>query len=166
VPGLIEPVELLEKGPDGTLHPYHLADEGDERIALRDGSFESDVPLEALAATFGATFTIVSQVQPSKRRPSTLLLSLSLNTAAMPLRPQPVPQLTQPPTPPPPPSTSSPNLLPQPPPPMFRRSTHTSPPSMLTCRAAPDAPLAGATARARGVVASCSVRSGAPLDLT
>lgn len=62
VPGLIEPVELLEKGPDGTLRPYHMADEGDERIAMRDGSFESDVPLEALAATFGATFTIVSQV--------------------------------------------------------------------------------------------------------
>ena len=31
---------------------------------FRDGSFESDVPLEALAATFGATFTIVSQVNP------------------------------------------------------------------------------------------------------
>ena len=41
-----------------------MADEGDERIAMRDGSFESDVPLEALAATFGATFTIVSQVNP------------------------------------------------------------------------------------------------------
>ena len=64
IPGLIEPVVLLEKGPDGALRPYHLADEGDERIAMRDGSFESDVPLEALAATFGATFTIVSQVNP------------------------------------------------------------------------------------------------------
>lgn len=41
-----------------------MADEGDERIAMRDGSFESDVPLEALAATFGATFTVVSQVNP------------------------------------------------------------------------------------------------------
>ena len=46
------------------LRPYHMADAGDERIRLRDGSFESDVPLEALAATFGATFTIVSQVNP------------------------------------------------------------------------------------------------------
>lgn len=34
------------------------------RIVLRDGSFEADVPLEALAATFGATFSIVSQTNP------------------------------------------------------------------------------------------------------
>ena len=69
VPMLIEPVELLEKSPDGTLRPYHPAETGPdgaegERIRMRDGSFESDVPLEALAATFGATFTIVSQVNP------------------------------------------------------------------------------------------------------
>ena len=64
VPGLIEPVELLEKGPDGKLRPYHMPDQADGRIVLRDGSFESDVPLGALAATFGATFTIVSQVNP------------------------------------------------------------------------------------------------------
>ena len=64
VPGLIEPVELLEKAADDTLVPYHMADDADERIRMRDGSFESDVPLEALAATFGATFTIVSQVNP------------------------------------------------------------------------------------------------------
>ena len=64
VPGLIDPVELLEKGPDGKLRPYHLPGEDGERIKMRDGSFESDVPLEALAATFGATFTVVSQVNP------------------------------------------------------------------------------------------------------
>ena len=66
VPGLIDPVELLEKDPiDGSLRPYHFPDaDTGARIRLRDGSFESDVPLQALAATFGATFTIVSQTNP------------------------------------------------------------------------------------------------------
>ena len=64
VPGLIEPVTLLEKGADGRLRPYHDPDAEDGRIALRDGSYESDVPLEYLSATFGSTFTIVSQVNP------------------------------------------------------------------------------------------------------
>ena len=66
IPMLIDPVEPMEKGPDGQLRPYHFADadDGQERIRFRDGSFESDVPLEALAAQFGATFTMVSQVNP------------------------------------------------------------------------------------------------------
>ena len=31
---------------------------------MRDGSYESDVPTEYLASTFGSTFSIVSQVNP------------------------------------------------------------------------------------------------------
>ena len=69
VPMVIEPVALLEKGSDGLLRPYHMADDDDGRIVLRDGSFEADVPLEALAATFGATFSIVSQANPHGAHP-------------------------------------------------------------------------------------------------
>ncbi|EOD36332.1 hypothetical protein EMIHUDRAFT_252392 [Emiliania huxleyi CCMP1516] len=58
VPGLIEPVVLLERGPDGALRPLdHL----DARLL---GSFESDVPLKQLLGAFGCCFTIVSQVNP------------------------------------------------------------------------------------------------------
>mmetsp|Transcript_15090 Transcript_15090/g.50084 ORF Transcript_15090/g.50084 Transcript_15090/m.50084 type:complete len:691 (+) Transcript_15090:876-2948(+) len=64
VPGLIEPVVLLERGPDGALRPFHHLDASDDRITLRDGSFESDVPLKQLLGAFGCCFTIVSQVNP------------------------------------------------------------------------------------------------------
>jgi len=64
LPGLTHPVELLEKKEDGTLRPYHDADDCNDRISMRDGSFERDVPLQQLASLFGVTFTIVSQVNP------------------------------------------------------------------------------------------------------
>jgi len=65
VPGLIEAVTLKEKAPDGTLREYHHLDsDSDDRIRVADGSFESDLPLRELGATFGCPFTIVSQVNP------------------------------------------------------------------------------------------------------
>ena len=42
VPGLIEPVELLEKGPDGLLRPYHLAH--GPRLRLDAASLLETVP--------------------------------------------------------------------------------------------------------------------------
>mmetsp|Transcript_31202 Transcript_31202/g.70098 ORF Transcript_31202/g.70098 Transcript_31202/m.70098 type:complete len:332 (-) Transcript_31202:223-1218(-) len=114
VPMLIEPVALLEKGPDGALYPYEAhtptlglaqpigrsgsdnsllrnasrvsggghgngGDGGDksgesdemlefdiplDNIRMRDGSFESDVPVQAMSELFNCHFTVVSQVNP------------------------------------------------------------------------------------------------------
>ena len=65
VPLLIEPVVLLEKSPiDGKLRKYASPDDDDDCICYRDGSYESDVPIGGISATFGTTFTIVSQVNP------------------------------------------------------------------------------------------------------
>jgi predicted acylesterase/phospholipase RssA len=72
VPGLIEPVTLEEKGPDGTVRPCadHDLDSLDaagagvaaETIRMRDGSFEFDIPKHAICQMFNVHFTIVSQV--------------------------------------------------------------------------------------------------------
>ena len=67
VPGLIKPAHLMEKGPDGTLRPYHAHQSGESsesRVLLRDGSFESDVPIHQVASHFGMSFAIVAQVNP------------------------------------------------------------------------------------------------------
>lgn len=76
VPGLIPPVELEEKGPDGTIrtrtdHGLGGADadaplaQGGcaESIRMRDGSFEFDIPKHAIAQMFNVHFTLVSQVR-------------------------------------------------------------------------------------------------------
>ena len=70
VPGLINPVYLLEKSPDGTMHPYHQPDVSgsgetvESRILLRDGSFEADIPIHQIASKFGMSFAIVAQCNP------------------------------------------------------------------------------------------------------
>lgn len=82
VPMLIEPVPLLEKDPDtGELRPYEVHSprtQGDanthletdtesvslEHICMRDGTFESDVPVQAISELFNCHFCIVSQVNP------------------------------------------------------------------------------------------------------
>jgi len=70
VPCLMPPVQLMEKLPDGTLKPYngvhgHSTDsESLDMIQMRDGSFESDVPVQAMGAFFNAHFSVVSQVNP------------------------------------------------------------------------------------------------------
>eukprot|EP00962_Isochrysis_galbana_P013906 scaffold3952_cov116-Isochrysis_galbana.AAC.10 len=51
-------VHLLRKMPDGTLRPYHDSDiagaeAGSQRIQMRDGSFESDVPLQQARDAIG-----------------------------------------------------------------------------------------------------------------
>jgi len=66
VPGLIDPPQLLQKGPDGTLIPWEALDAEDDAASsrMRDGSFESDLPVHHLAARYGVSFVIVSMVQP------------------------------------------------------------------------------------------------------
>jgi len=72
VPGLIAPVELEEKGADGKVRKWrahdlqHCAVEetAAESIRMRDGSFEQDIPKNAIAQMFNVHFTIVSQVNP------------------------------------------------------------------------------------------------------
>ena len=91
---LIEPVPLLEKDPvTGDLRPYEAhspsaatkadaADSSDasssssdarefnefevplEHIRMRDGTFEGDVPVQAISELFNCHFCIVSQVNP------------------------------------------------------------------------------------------------------
>ncbi|EGE08719.1 lipase [Trichophyton equinum CBS 127.97] len=58
VPGILNPVVLMMKKPDGTLSPYSFGHK------WKDGSLRTDVPLKALDIHFNATFPIVSQVNP------------------------------------------------------------------------------------------------------
>jgi len=70
VPCLIPPVLLMEKGPDGSLKPYQGIQGSDpsgeslDMVQMRDGSFQSDVPVQAMGAFFNSQFNIVSQVNP------------------------------------------------------------------------------------------------------
>lgn len=70
VPCLIPAAQLMEKRPDGTLQPYdgghgHSAEgESFDMVRMRDGSFESDVPVQAVGAFFNSQFSVVSQVNP------------------------------------------------------------------------------------------------------
>ncbi|KAK2743919.1 hypothetical protein FQN57_004542 [Myotisia sp. PD_48] len=58
VPGILNPVVLMMKKPDGTLAPYSFGHK------WKDGSLRTDIPLKALDVHFNATFPIVSQVNP------------------------------------------------------------------------------------------------------
>lgn len=56
VPGILNPVVLMMKKPDGTLAPYSFGHK------WKDGSLRTDIPLKALDIYFNANFPIVSQV--------------------------------------------------------------------------------------------------------
>jgi len=56
--GVMKPSTLLAKAPDGTIGPYESAG-----LLFRDGSFQSDVPVEQLRR-FHATHFLVSQCNP------------------------------------------------------------------------------------------------------
>lgn len=56
VPGILNPVVLMMKNPDGTLAPYSFGHK------WKDGSLRTDIPLKALDVHFNANFSIVSQV--------------------------------------------------------------------------------------------------------
>ncbi|KAK2765328.1 hypothetical protein FQN54_008172 [Arachnomyces sp. PD_36] len=58
VPGILNPVVLMVKKPDGTLGPYSFGHK------WKDGSLRTDIPLKALSLHFNANFSIVSQVNP------------------------------------------------------------------------------------------------------
>ncbi|KAI1952077.1 hypothetical protein LOZ12_004027 [Ophidiomyces ophidiicola] len=56
VPGILHPVVLMKKKPDGTLAAYSFGHK------WKDGSLRTDIPLKALDVHFNASFPIVSQV--------------------------------------------------------------------------------------------------------
>ncbi|CAF9917662.1 MAG: hypothetical protein ALECFALPRED_000310 [Alectoria fallacina] len=58
VPGILNPVVLMMKKPNGTLAPYSFGHK------WKDGSLRTDIPLKALNLHFGVNFSIVSQVNP------------------------------------------------------------------------------------------------------
>ncbi|KAI5295777.1 hypothetical protein KEM52_000279 [Ascosphaera acerosa] len=58
VPGILNPVVLMLKKPDGSLAPYSFGNK------WKDGSLRTDIPLNTLNTHFNVTFPIVSQVNP------------------------------------------------------------------------------------------------------
>ncbi|EKG13919.1 Patatin/Phospholipase A2-related protein [Macrophomina phaseolina MS6] len=58
VPGILNPVVLMKKAPDGSLEPYSFGHK------WKDGSLRTDIPLKALNLHFNVRFSIVSQVNP------------------------------------------------------------------------------------------------------
>ncbi|KFY33995.1 hypothetical protein V494_07148 [Pseudogymnoascus sp. VKM F-4513 (FW-928)] len=58
VPGILNPVVLMTKLPDGTLAPYSFGHK------WKDGSLRTDIPLRALNLHFNVNFSLVSQVNP------------------------------------------------------------------------------------------------------
>lgn len=58
VPGILNPVVLMMKNPDGSLSPYSFGHK------WKDGSLRTDIPLKALNIHFNVNFSIVSQVNP------------------------------------------------------------------------------------------------------
>ncbi|OBT44257.1 hypothetical protein VE00_05427 [Pseudogymnoascus sp. WSF 3629] len=58
VPGILNPVVLMTKLPNGTLAPYSFGHK------WKDGSLRTDVPLRALNLHFNVNFSLVSQVNP------------------------------------------------------------------------------------------------------
>ncbi|KAI1824413.1 lipase [Xylaria intraflava] len=58
VPGILNPVVLMMKTPDGSLVPYSFGHK------WKDGSLRTDIPIKALNLQFNVNFTIVSQVNP------------------------------------------------------------------------------------------------------
>jgi hypothetical protein len=59
IPGVLKPITLMIKQEDGTLVPFYSSG-----LKWRDGSFKTDLPLEALNTCFDVKYTIVSQVNP------------------------------------------------------------------------------------------------------
>ncbi|KAF9906337.1 hypothetical protein EC991_000738 [Linnemannia zychae] len=59
IPGILQPVVLMRKRPDGTLVPFSYGGRG-----FKDGSLRADIPLQALHTHFNVNYTIVSQVNP------------------------------------------------------------------------------------------------------
>ena len=58
VPGIFEPVPVLEKRKDGSIHPWM------DGSRWQDGSLETDVPKQQIAEMFNVSHFIVSQVNP------------------------------------------------------------------------------------------------------
>ncbi|KJZ74143.1 hypothetical protein HIM_06374 [Hirsutella minnesotensis 3608] len=58
VPGVLNPVVLMTKLPDGSLTPWAFGHR------WKDGSLRTDVPIKALNTLFNVNFTVVSQVNP------------------------------------------------------------------------------------------------------
>ncbi|KAF2461676.1 acyl transferase/acyl hydrolase/lysophospholipase, partial [Lineolata rhizophorae] len=58
VPGILNPVVLMKKTPEGVLEPYSFGHK------WKDGSLRTDIPLKALNLHFNVNFSIVSQVNP------------------------------------------------------------------------------------------------------
>ncbi|KAF9158965.1 hypothetical protein DFQ26_007049 [Actinomortierella ambigua] len=59
IPGVLNPVVLMRKRPDGSLVPFSYGGRG-----YKDGSLRADIPLQALHTHFNVNYTIVSQVNP------------------------------------------------------------------------------------------------------
>lgn len=74
VPGILNPVVLMMKKPNGTLAPYSFGHKWKDgryvsriathRCGLTSFSLRTDIPLKALNLHFGVNFSIVSQVNP------------------------------------------------------------------------------------------------------
>lgn len=70
IPCLFLPIHLMEKLPDGTIRHYQGnqpvagSDSSLDLVQMRDGSFENDVPVQAMGVFFNSQFSIVSQVNP------------------------------------------------------------------------------------------------------
>jgi len=58
VPGILNPVVLMQKLSDGTLAPFSFGHK------WKDGSLRTDIPLKALNLHFNVNFSVVSQVNP------------------------------------------------------------------------------------------------------
>ena len=58
VPGILMPVPLMQKEPNGTISPYSFGNK------WKDGSLRTDIPISALNLYFNVTFTVVSQTNP------------------------------------------------------------------------------------------------------
>lgn len=59
IPGVLKPVQLVEKGEDGSLRPF-----SGHGARWRDGSIKSDLPLAPLTEQHNANYFVVSQVNP------------------------------------------------------------------------------------------------------
>ncbi|KAL4075834.1 patatin-domain-containing protein [Scleroderma citrinum] len=58
VPGIMNPVVLMQKRPDGQIVPWNWGSK------FKDGSLRVDIPLQALNLYFNVTHPVVSQVNP------------------------------------------------------------------------------------------------------
>lgn len=58
VPGILNPVVLMQKLPDGSIAPWNWGSK------FKDGSLRVDIPVQALNLYFNVTHPVVSQVNP------------------------------------------------------------------------------------------------------